>query len=125
MLQYDMWNAKPTDLWDWNILKKKIEKHGVRNSLLIAQMSDAFMAQILENNVSVEPYTSNIYVIHALSKQFRIVKPRLLRDLIEKKLWDENICNKIINNNGSIQVNSYYLIYLSYTQSDSILYRCL
>ncbi|EFN61884.1 Ribonucleoside-diphosphate reductase large subunit [Camponotus floridanus] len=103
MLQYDMWNAKPTDLWDWNTLKKKIEEHGVRNSLLIAQMSDAFMAQMLENNVSVEPYTSNIYVIHALSKQFRIVKPRLLRDLIEKKLWDENICNKIINNDGSIQ----------------------
>lgn len=119
MLQYDMWNAKPTDLWDWNTLKKKIEEHGVRNSLLIAQMSDAFMAQMLENNVSVEPYTSNIYVIHALSKQFRIVKPRLLRDLIEKKLWDENICNKIINNDGSIQVNNYYLIYL-YTQIDFI-----
>lgn len=115
MLQYDMWNAKPTDLWDWSILKKKIEEHGVRNSLLIAQMSDAFMAQMLENNISVEPYTSNIYVIHALSKQFRIVKPHLLRDLIEKKLWDENICNKIINNDGSIQVNSY-LIYLSYTR---------
>lgn len=111
-----MWNAKPTDLWDWSTLKKKIEEHGVRNSLLIAQMSDTFMAQMLESNVSVEPYTSNIYVIHALSKQFRIIKPRLLRDLIEKKLLDENICNEIINNDGSIQVNSYYLIY-SYTNS--------
>lgn len=103
MLQYDMWIAQPTNLWNWDTLKKKIEEHGVRNSLLIAQMSDAFMAQMLENNVSVEPYKSNIYVIHALSKQFRFVKPRLLRDLIEKGLWDENTCNKIISNNGSIQ----------------------
>lgn len=103
ILQYDMWNVKPTDLWDWDTLKSKIAKHGVRNSLLIAQTLDAFMAQMLENNVSVEPYTSNIYVIHALSKQFRTVKPCLLRDLIEKGLWDENMCNKIISNGGSIQ----------------------
>ncbi|XP_050447933.1 ribonucleoside-diphosphate reductase large subunit-like [Cataglyphis hispanica] len=105
LLQYDMWVQfeQPTDLWDWNELKEKIEKHGVRNSLLISQMSDVFMAQMLESNISVEPYRSNIYVIHALSKEFRFVKPRLLRDLIEKNLWDENMCNKIINNNGSIQ----------------------
>ncbi|XP_025986111.1 ribonucleoside-diphosphate reductase large subunit [Solenopsis invicta] len=103
ILQYDMWNVKPTNLWDWDILKVKIAKHGVRNSLLIAQTSDAFMAQMLENNVSVEPYTSNIYMIYALSKQYPVIKPRLLRDLIEKGLWDENMCNKILVNGGSIQ----------------------
>ncbi|KYN30981.1 Ribonucleoside-diphosphate reductase large subunit, partial [Trachymyrmex septentrionalis] len=103
ILQFDMWRVKPTNLWDWDILKAKIATHGLRNSLLIAQMSDAFMAQMLENNMSVEPYMSNIYTIHALSKQFSIIKPRLLRDLIEKSLWDENMCNKIILNGGSIQ----------------------
>lgn len=103
ILQYDMWNVKPTNLWDWDILKAKIAKHGVRNSLLLAQMSDAFMAQMLENNVSVEPYTSNIYTIYALSKQHPVIKPRLLRDLIEKGLWNENMCNNIITNGGSIQ----------------------
>jgi len=105
-----MWNVKTTDLWDWDILKAKIAKHGVRNSLLIAQMSDAFMAQMLENNVSVEPYTSNIYTIYALSKQHSIIKPHLQRELIKRNLWDENMCNKIIINGGSIQVNISYLI---------------
>jgi len=100
-----MWNVKPTDLWDWDTLKAKIAKYGVRNSLLIAQMYDIFMAQILGNNESVEPYTSNIYMMQALSRQFSVVKPRLLRDLIERDLWDENMCNKIIMNDGSIQVN--------------------
>jgi len=105
-----MWHVKPTNLWDWDILKAKIAKHGLRNSLLIAQMSDAFMAQMLENNMSVEPYMSNIYTIHALSKQYSIIKPHLLRDLIEKGFWNENMCNKIIFNGGSIQVNIHCLI---------------
>lgn len=105
-----MWNVKPTNLWDWDILKAKIAKHGVRNSLLVAQMSVTFMAQMLENNVSVEPYRSNIHTIYALSKQYQVVKPCLLRDLIERGLWDENMCNKIIINGGSIQVNTHYLI---------------
>lgn len=103
-----MWNVKPTDLWDWDTLKAKIAKHGIRNSLLIAQMSDTFMAQMLGNNESVEPYTSNICVMQALSKQFPYVKMRLLRDLIEKGLWNEDMCNKIIANGGSIQVSIYY-----------------
>lgn len=102
-----MWNVKPTDLWNWDILKAKIAKYGIRNSLLIAQMSDTFMAQMLGSNESVEPYTSNISVMHTLSKQFPYVKMRLLRDLIEKGLWNEDMCNKIIANGGSIQVSIY------------------
>lgn len=105
-----MWDVKPTNLWDWDILKAKIAKHGVRNSLLTAQMSMPFMAQMLENNVSIEPYMSNIYMIYALSKHYPVVKPHLIRDLIERGLWDENMCNKIIINGGSIQVNIHYLI---------------
>ncbi|EZA49040.1 ribonucleoside-diphosphate reductase large subunit isoform X1 [Ooceraea biroi] len=103
ILQYDMWNVKPTDLWDWDALKAKIARHGVRNSLLIAQMSDAFMAQMLESNKSVEPCVSNICTMHALSRQFSVVQPRLLRDLIERNLWDEDMHNKIVTNGGSIQ----------------------
>lgn len=99
-----MWNINPTDLWDWDALKAKIAKHGVRNSLLIAQMSDAFMAQMLETTESIQPYTSNIYIVHALSKRFPVVNSHLLTDLIERGLWDDDMYNKIVKN-GSIQVN--------------------
>lgn len=104
ILQYDMWKVKPTDLWDWDALKAKIANHGVRNSLLIAQMSDAFMAQMLENTESVDPCTSNIYIMNALSRDFPVVKPRLVRDLSERGLWNNDMCNGIIANGGSIQV---------------------
>ncbi|XP_076249112.1 ribonucleoside diphosphate reductase large subunit [Calliopsis andreniformis] len=103
ILQYDMWNVTPTDLWDWSALKEKIAKHGVRNSLLIAPMPTASTAQILGNNESIEPYTSNIYTRRVLSGEFQIVNPHLLRDLTERDLWDENMKNEIIANNGSIQ----------------------
>lgn len=103
ILQYDMWNVTPTDLWDWAALKAKIAKHGVRNSLLLAPMPTASTAQILGNNESIEPYTSNIYTRRVLSGEFQIVNPHLLRDLTEKDLWDEDMKNEIIAKNGSVQ----------------------
>ena len=60
-LQYDMWGVTPSNRWDWKSLKAKITKHGIRNSLLIAPMPTASTAQILGNNESTEPFTSNMY----------------------------------------------------------------
>ncbi|KAM3964190.1 ribonucleoside diphosphate reductase large subunit [Aphomia sociella] len=103
ILQYDMWNKTPTDLWDWTALKEKIAKHGLRNSLLIAPMPTASTAQILGNNESFEPFTSNIYQRRVLSGEFQVVNHHLLNDLTEAELWDEEMKNLIIHNNGSIQ----------------------
>lgn len=103
IFQYDMWEKKPTDLWNWSALKEKVAKHGVRNSLLIAPMPTASTAQILGNNESFEPYTSNIYNRRVLSGEFQIVNHHLLKDLTELDLWDDDMKNLIIGNNGSIQ----------------------
>lgn len=69
-----MWNVKPTNLWNWDILKKKIAKFGVRNSLLLAPMPTASTAQILGNNESIEPYTTNLYYRRTLSGEFSVRK---------------------------------------------------
>eukprot|EP00066_Takifugu_rubripes_P006401 XP_003971174.1 PREDICTED: ribonucleoside-diphosphate reductase large subunit-like [Takifugu rubripes] len=103
VLQYDMWGKTPTDLWDWNALKEKIAKHGVRNSLLLAPMPTASTAQILGNNESIEAYTSNIYTRRVLSGEFQIVNPHLLKDLTERGLWSDAMKNQLIAHNGSIQ----------------------
>ena len=60
-LQFDMWGVKPSDRWDWSGLKEKIAEHGMRDSLLLSPMPTASTAQILGNNESTEPYTSNMY----------------------------------------------------------------
>merc|ERR1711942_654201 len=102
-LQFDMWGVTPTDLHDWAALKAKIAKHGIRNSLLLAPMPTASTAQILGNNESVEAYTSNIYTKRVLSGEFQVVNQHLLRDLTELDLWDDEMKNKLIASNGSIQ----------------------
>jgi len=103
ILQYDMWNKTPTDLWNWKELKEKIAKYGVRNSLLLAPMPTASTAQILGNNESIEPYTSNIYSRRVLSGEFQVVNHHLIRDLSERGLWSDSLKMEIISKHGSVQ----------------------
>lgn len=103
ILQYDMWNVTPTDLWDWDSLKKDIAKHGVRNSLLVAPMPTASTSQILGFNECFEPYTSNIYSRRVLAGEFQVVNPWLLKDLVDLGLWSDNMKNRIIADGGSVQ----------------------
>jgi ribonucleoside-diphosphate reductase subunit M1 len=103
ILQFDMWNVTPSDRWDWAGLKENIRQYGVRNSLLLAPMPTASTAQILGNNESFEPYTSNIYTRRVLSGDFQVVNQHLLKDLSDRGLCNYNHKNEIINHTGSIQ----------------------
>ena len=103
VFQFDMWKVKPTDRWEWDLLREEVKKHGVRNSLLLAPMPTASTAQILGNNECFEPYTSNIYTRRVLSGEFIIVNKHLLRDLVKLGIWNERLKNKLMASNGSIQ----------------------
>jgi len=103
IFQFDMWNVEPTLRWDWYRLKDEVVKYGVRNSLLVAPMPTASTSQILGNNECFEPYTSNIYVRRVLSGEFVVVNKHLLKDLVELNLWNDDMKNRIIFHNGSIQ----------------------
>jgi ribonucleoside-diphosphate reductase alpha chain len=102
-LQFDLWGVTPTARWEWDILKEEIKQHGLRNSLLLAPMPTASTAQVLGNNECFEPYTSNIYTRRVLSGEFIIVNKHLLRDLTRLGLWNEDMKNRIIAANGSVQ----------------------
>ena len=114
ILQFDMWGVDPTDAsypapkyrnkrYDWNTLKSKIQKHGLRNSLLMAPMPTASTSQILGNNECFEPITSNIYTRRTLAGEFIMVNRYLIRDLIAVGLWNERVKTNIIANQGSVQ----------------------
>jgi len=103
-LQFDLWGRKPkSGRWDWKALKQKIAKDGLRNSLLVAPMPTASTAQILGNNESFEPYTQNLYVRRVLSGEFVQVNRHLLKDLISRGLWTEDLRMGLIAHNGSVQ----------------------
>ena len=104
--QHNLWGIKDEDLsgrWDWSGLRKKVKKHGVRNSLLVAPMPTASTSQILGNNECFEPYTSNIYTRRVLSGEFIVVNKHLLEDLVQLGLWNEEMKQELMRNNGSIQ----------------------
>merc|ERR1712217_810304 len=103
-LQFDLWGRQPkSGRWDWAGLKQKIVVDGLRNSLLVAPMPTASTAQILGNNESFEPYTQNLYVRRVLSGEFVTVNRHLLRDLIERNLWTNEMRMQLIAHNGSVQ----------------------
>ena len=104
--QHNMWGIKDKELsgrWDWDALRKKVKKYGVRNSLLVAPMPTASTSQILGNNECFEPYTSNIYTRRVLSGEFIVVNKHLLEDLVKLGLWNEDLKQELMRANGSIQ----------------------
>jgi len=103
LLQFDLWNEKPSSRWDWDALRAEIQQYGVRNSLLVAPMPTASTSQILGNNECFEPYTSNIYTRRTLSGEYIVVNKHLLKDLIERGYWNDEVKELLIAANGSIQ----------------------
>ncbi len=105
ILQYDMWNVTPTfyENEKWQDLKKQIKEYGTRNSLLVAPMPTASTAQIMGNNESFEPYTSNLYTRAVLSGNYVIVNNHLIQELRDRNLFNKQIIEQIMLNKGSIQ----------------------
>jgi ribonucleoside-diphosphate reductase alpha chain len=104
ILQFDMWNVDPgSERYDWSDLKSRIQKYGIRNSLLLAPMPTASTSQILGYNECIEPITSNIYSRRTIAGEFIMANKYLMNDLISLDLWNEKIKNNIIANNGSVQ----------------------
>eukprot|EP01017_Pseudomicrothorax_dubius_P009954 TRINITY_DN13491_c0_g1_i1.p1 TRINITY_DN13491_c0_g1~~TRINITY_DN13491_c0_g1_i1.p1 ORF type:complete len:662 (+),score=151.42 TRINITY_DN13491_c0_g1_i1:77-1987(+) len=102
-LQFDMWGKTPRNGFDWDSIKADLARYGMRNSLLIAPMPTASTSQILGNNESFEPYTSNVYIRRVLAGEFVCVNPHLVQELIRRGIWTPLVKNKIIAANGSIQ----------------------
>jgi ribonucleotide reductase alpha subunit len=103
-LQFDMWNVTPdSGRYDWSDLKSRIQANGLRNSLLLAPMPTASTSQILGYNECIEPITSNIYSRRTMAGEFILANKYLMTELIGLRLWNEQVKNSIIANNGSIQ----------------------
>jgi ribonucleoside-diphosphate reductase alpha chain len=104
ILQFDMYDEEP-DLnpnLNWKYLKETIIKDGLRNSLLIALMPTASTSQILGNNECFEPFTSNLYTRGTLSGTHVLINKHLVKDLENLGLWDEEMKNDLMRENGSV-----------------------
>jgi ribonucleoside-diphosphate reductase alpha chain len=103
LLQPHLWRVNPDHELDWSALRGDVMRNGLRNSLSIALMPTASTSQILGNNECFEPFTSNLYVRHVLAGDFIIINKYLVEDLVKIGLWNADIRNRIIADNGSVQ----------------------
>ncbi len=102
-LQFDLWNVQPTDEKRWATLKAKIQKTGLRNSLIIAIAPTATIASIVGSYEATEPQISNLFKRETLSGEFMQVNKYLVQDLKQRGLWNEDFRNDIKISEGSIQ----------------------
>lgn len=89
--------------YDWDTVRERVKAIGVRNSLLTALMPTASTSQILGNNECFEPFTNNLYIRRTLSGEFVVVNKYLIRDLVEIGMWDNDMKNRLLAANGSVQ----------------------
>jgi len=74
---------------DWDALKQRIARHGMRNSNCVAIAPTATISNIVGVSASIEPAYQNLYVKSNLSGEFTVVNEALVRDLKALDLWDE------------------------------------
>ncbi|MFN9068668.1 MAG: ribonucleoside-diphosphate reductase subunit alpha, partial [Bdellovibrionales bacterium] len=103
VLQFDLWGLKPTDNKRWDELRARIQKAGMRNSLLIAIAPTATIASIVGCYEATEPQISNLFKRETLSGEFLQVNRYLVTELKARGLWNEAVKNEIKLSEGSIQ----------------------
>jgi ribonucleoside-diphosphate reductase alpha chain len=107
LLQPDLWGTIPLTqvdgTLDWHTLRKNVQVYGLRNSLLLAPMPTASTSQILGYNECFEPFTSNLYTRRTLAGEYIVINKYLLKDLVDRGLWNEDLKQTIIARNGSVQ----------------------
>lgn len=103
IFQFDLWGEKGSNTYDWATLKSEVKEHGLRNSLLLAQMPTASTSQILGNTESIEPIQSNIFTRRTQAGEFTMVNKQLVNDLHSLGLWNMEVMHSIVMSGGSVQ----------------------
>ncbi len=103
VLQFDLWGITPTNEARWSLLKEKIKKTGLRNSLTIAIAPTATIASITGVYECIEPQLSNLFKRETLSGEFLQVNPYLVKDLRKAGLWNDQMKHEIKMGEGSVQ----------------------
>jgi ribonucleoside-diphosphate reductase alpha chain len=104
---YPSWEGSPysegkTYIEGWSPLPEG-EPIPMLNSLLLGMMPTASSAILLSVFESFEPVTSNLFTRRVGQGEFLVINKYLVNELIDEKLWDSNMVDKIIKNKGSVQ----------------------
>jgi len=102
-LQFDAWGVVPEDKERWELLRVRIQKVGLRNSLMIAIAPTATIASIAGCYECIEPQVSNLFKRETLSGDFLQVNKYLVRELQALGLWNDSMRSRLKMSEGSVQ----------------------
>ena len=88
---------------DWDALRNKIAKDGMRNSNCVAIAPTATISNIIGVDASIEPSFGNLSVKSNLSGEFTVVNSYLVRDLKRMGLWDDVMVMDLKHFDGSLR----------------------
>lgn len=100
--QFDLWGVTPSERYDWSTLRDDVLRYGVRNSMLVAPMPTASTAQIMGFTESFEVPTSNIFTRKTMAGHFIVINKYMVADLQKVGLWNSELKNKILLEDGNI-----------------------
>jgi ribonucleoside-diphosphate reductase alpha chain len=89
--------------FDWDSLRARVQKVGMRNSNTMAIAPTATISNICGVSQSIEPTYQNLFVKSNLSGEFTVVNPYLISDLRDHGIWDEVMANDLKYFDGSVQ----------------------
>ncbi|MEG0198462.1 MAG: ribonucleoside-diphosphate reductase subunit alpha, partial [Acinetobacter sp.] len=98
-----MFEVDRTQRLDWDTLRNKVQKDGMRNSNVMAIAPTATISNICGVSQSIEPTFQNLYVKSNLSGEFTVINPYLVRALKDRGLWDSVMVNDLKHFEGSVQ----------------------
>lgn len=87
---------------DWDALREKIQKQGMRNSNVLAIAPTATISNIMGSTPCIEPTFKNLFVKGNLSGDFIVLNQHLVRDLKELNLWGEEMVDRLKYYDGEL-----------------------
>jgi ribonucleoside-diphosphate reductase alpha chain len=88
---------------DWNGLREKIRRQGMRNSNCLAIAPTATISNIMGCTPCIEPSYKHIHTKSNMSGEFVRTNDYLVKELMDLGLWDEEMLSDLKYFDGSIQ----------------------
>ncbi len=87
---------------DWEPVRQQVAKHGMRNSNVMAIAPTATISTIIGVTQSIEPTYKHLFVKSNLSGEFVQINVRLVNELKERNLWNDDMLEAIKYFDGAL-----------------------
>jgi len=87
---------------NWDVLREKIQRQGMRNSNVLAIAPTATISNIMGSTPCIEPTFKNLFVKGNLSGDFIVLNTYLVRDLKALGLWGEDMVERLKYYDGEL-----------------------